>query len=145
MMAALTVAQIRARVASALSGLSGWTQSRFPPGRFGADTDQILPLSFAVEIASTELHPSPGRQAPALGCSAESVVVVAWAYRLRGDAAVTDLDAATAAEATMLATVVGVSQADLHLTFEGAERDTTTEGWLLGEARFRALHRLSLT
>lgn len=144
-MAALTVAQIRTRVAAGVAALTGWTQSRFPPGRFGADTDQLLPLSFAVEIAATDLHPTPGRQTPALGCSAESVVVVAWAYRLRGDAPVTDLDAATTAEAAMLAAVVGVSQADLHLTFQGAERDTTTEGWLLGQARFRALHRFALT
>lgn len=144
-MAALTVSQLRARVAAAVAALSGWTQSRWPPGRFGADTDQLLPLSFAVEIAATEQHPTPGRQTPALGCSAESMVVVAWAYRLRGDAPVSDLDAATAAEATMLAAVVGASQADLHLTFDAADRDTSTEGWLLGRARFRALHRLALT
>jgi hypothetical protein len=144
-MAALTIAEIRGRVATACAALGGWTQSRAAPGRFGADTDQLLPQCFAVEISDTVLHPAPGRQTPTLGASADSVVAVAWAYRLKGDAPTTSLDAGTTAEAVLVAGVLGVSQADLHLTYTDASRDTETEGWLIGRVRFRALHRLSLS
>ena len=144
-MAALTIAELRGRVSASVDAIAGWDQSRVPPGRFKDDTNQLLPQCFNVEISDTVNHPSPGRQTPTGGAYVESDVVVAWARRLRGDNPSNDLDAATADEATVIAAVGAVSQADLHLTFTSANRDTATEGWVIGSLRFRAIHRLALS
>jgi len=144
-MAALTIAELRGRVSASVGAIAGWDQSRVPPGRFKDDTNQLLPQCFNVEISDTVNHPSPGRQTPTDGAYVESDVTVAWARRLRGDNPANDLDAATADEATVIAAVVAVSQSDLHLTFISANRDTATEGWVIGSIRFRAIHRLALS
>jgi|GEM_PF-4728456 hypothetical protein len=141
----LTMAELRERVAVAVDAIAGWKRSRVPPGRFKDDTDQLLPKCFGVEISDTVLHSTPGRQTPTIGAYVESLVEVAWAYRLRGDNPINDLDNATAAEATITAAVVGISQDCLHLTFASANRDTSTEQWVLGSLRFRTIHQLALS
>jgi len=144
-MSTLTVSALRTRVATALAGLSGWTESRHPPGLFGRDTDSLLPGAFSVDVEDTSTHSGDGRQRISEGAYVSTTVTVRWAHRLRGDAPVSDYGAALDAEASAVVAVLGVSRADLHLTYVSSVRDTSQEGWLIGGIRFRALHRLALS
>lgn len=143
-MSTLTVATLRTRVADALAALDGWTESRHPPGRFGRDPNVLLHKSFAVDVEDTGVHPQDGRQKRSEGALVITQVAVRWAHRLRGDAAVADIGTALGVEAAAVVAVLGVSKADVHITYSGALRDTGQEEWLIGTIRFRALHRLTL-
>ncbi len=146
-MAALTVVAIRQRIATALAALSGWSESRFAPTRFGRDAAQLVHRSFSVE-PSTPASPlaADRRQRRSRGVELVSPIVVRYAHRLRADAQVADYDAALADEATAIKTVLGVSRADLHLILDSVStREVSADGaWFLGSLRFNAIHTLAL-
>lgn len=143
-MPTLAPSALRTRVAAGLEAVATWTESRWAPGLFLRDTDHLLHHGFAVAVEATQPHPSPGRQRPELGVEVVSTVIVQWGHRLRADAQVADYGAALDAEAAAIVAVLGISQVDLHLTWEGSRRDTRSDGWLVGSLTFRAIHRLAL-
>lgn len=144
-MAALSVSAVRQRVAAAVEAISGWTESRHAWASFGRDTDSLVHHSFSIGTPTTDVLPEQ-RQRRSEGALVETVVEVSWAHRLRGDAQVSDTDAALAAEAGLITTLMGVSQADCHIVLEGAEREVEGDGtWLVGTVTVRAVHRLALT
>jgi len=146
-MAALTVAAIRQRVATALEALAGWTESGFAPTRFGRDANQLVHRSFSVE-PSTPASPlsADRRQRRSRGVELVSPLVVRFAHRLRADAQVSDYDAALADEAVAIKTVLSVARTDLHLTLDNIDaREVSPDGaWFLGSLRFTVIHTLAL-
>lgn len=146
-MAALTIPQVRARVAEALEALSGWTESRYHPESFGSDTSSLLHLSFAVGTPTTDLQDADRRQVLAAGSLVVTTVTVDIAHKIRGDAQVTDTDAALGVEHTGLKTVLAIPRADLHIVMAPnvASRKLVGDGTcLVCTLRFRAIHTLAL-
>lgn len=144
-MATLAVATIRARIATALEAVNTWTESRWAPGLFGRDTDHLQHHVFAVDMLTTNVHPTTQRRQLAEGALVDTEIVIRWAERLTQDNQVSAYNTALGSEATVITTVEGVSGTDLHLLYEGSDRNTDTEGWFLGATRFRAIHRLALS
>lgn len=101
---AITVAQIRQRVAAALEAAAGWTESAAVGGEQWANTgegESAQSGHFAVTCpGSTAYDTSDGQLVPARAfpLTASTVVRIDWRYRLRADAQVSDYDAALAGE-----------------------------------------------
>ena len=145
-MATLTVAAVRQRVAAALEALSGWDQSTVAYDAFPADTDIDQHKSFAVGVPRTEVtavNEGHGRKRASEGGLVRTSVRVRWAHRVRVDGAISDTDDALAAEAAAIVAVLGISEADLHITLESTDRQVRAT-WLIGEIAFRADHRIAL-
>lgn len=129
-------------VATAVGALTGWTRSTFAPGLFGRDPDRRVHKSFAVSAPESAPEQRELRQVPAQGGWFGTIVVVEWAYRLRGDAQVADYAAALDAEVDMVGAVMGVTNQAAVVQRLG--RRVVAEGWVIGEARFLLPHRYSL-
>jgi hypothetical protein len=144
-MSALTVSAVRQRVEAALVAESGFTKSRFHPDLFGLDARLLMHGAFAVGAPTTDLHPSLQRQKRPEGVMVNTAIVVRLAGNHRADNQVADFDALLALESTLITTVEGIARTDLHLVFESAAREPTTEfEFLLSTITFRAIHRLAL-
>lgn len=138
---------VRQRVAALIEALDGYTESRQAPDRHGLDPQSILHKSFSVAIASSSALPEQ-RQRPAEGVMVVSEVVVRVAYRLRGDAAVSDYDEALQGEDTVrIALAVPDRTGGLcRLTYQGAARQLTAAGdYLITTLRYQALHLVALS
>lgn len=141
---ALSVAEVRQRVATALEALNGWTESRYHPDLFGADTASLLHLSFAVGTPTTDVFNGerPKLRHPA---TVETAVDVRVAYRIRGDAQVADTDLATAAEQAGIKAVHAISRNDLQVAFRGIARELRGDGtWQISTIRFQTIHLYDL-
>ena len=144
-MSALTVAAIRQRVEAALVAEAGFTKSRFHPDLFGMDARLLMHGAFAVGAPLTEAHPTTQRQRRSEGVLANTSISVRIAGNHRADNQVGDFDALLALEGTAITTVEGISHENLHIVFESAAREPTTEfEFLLSTITFRAIHRLAL-
>lgn len=130
----------------AVTALTGWTKSRWPPGQFGKDPSRGLHLTYALGLPSTVPDPNDRRQIAAHGIVSSSVLELRWAHQIRGDAAVEDYAAALEQEQALLLAILGASKAT-HVVFRLTEaaRDDSREGWLFGAARFDVTHRFGLT
>lgn len=135
-----SVATLRGRVITAIDALTGWTPSRYVPELFGADVNQLMHHAFAVSVPDST--PVEQRQRVAEGLLVESTVEVRWAHRLRGDAQSTDYDGMADAEAPMVAAVLGITAQRCVCT--SLAREASRDGWVVGTARFRVLHRIVL-
>ena len=96
---AVTVAQVRQRVAAALEAASGWSESTVIGGAQWANTgegESAQSGHFAVTVPATVGYDTadglmvPGRSA---ALTARTDVRVDWRYRVRSDAQVSDYDA----------------------------------------------------
>ena len=144
-MSALTVAAVRQRVEAALVAEAGFTKSRFSPELFGLDARLLMHGAFAVGAPLTEAHPTTQRQRRAEGVLANTSISVRIAGNHRADNQVADFDSLLALEGTAITTVEGISRENLHIVFESAAREPTTEfEFLLSTITFRAIHRLAL-
>jgi hypothetical protein len=139
------LADLRATLAAPLEALAGWTVSRWAPDLFGRDTDHILNHAFAIHFPESVPAPGNGRQrvSPEAVLIMETTVEVLWAHRLRGDAQVADGDAATNAEQLLVRTLFGILGE--HIKLDRLGRRAAPEGWVLGVARFKVVHRYALT
>lgn len=135
------VATIRDLIISAVDAINGWTPSRFAPDFFGKDTDNLSHHSFSVAVTSTEPLPAQ-TQSLVHATNVFSMVEVQWAHRLRGDAQSADYDAACDAEQALVKACVGISSQ--HVLLARLVRSAKLEGWVMGTATFRVLHRYSL-
>ena len=97
---AVTVAQVRQRLATALALATGWSESTVIGGQQWANTgegESAQSGTFAVTVPTTLGYDSsdgmivPGRTA---ALTARTEVRVDWRYRVRADAQVSDYDAA---------------------------------------------------
>lgn len=135
------VATVRSAVAAAIDALTGWRESRWAPELWGSDPDGYQHLVFAVAAVNTE--PNDGRHHLTDGHLAFTTLDVRWAHRLRGDAQVTDYAAALDAEQAMVKAVVGIASQKVLLV--RLARGALAEGYVVGTATFRAMHRYALT
>ena len=143
-MSALAVAAVRQRIAAALNAAAGYTKSRYHPDLFGFDTRFLMHGAFVVGSPATDIHPTAQRQRRTEGALVNTTIEVKVAGNMRADAQIADLDALLALEAAAITTVEGVSRADLHLFFQSAARETTTEfEFQISTITFRAVHRLA--
>jgi len=101
---AVTVAQVRQRVAAALEAASGWSESTVIGGAQWQNTGEgesaqsghfavTTPVTTGYDTSDGQLV--PGRSA---ALTARTEVRVDWRYRVRSDAQVTDYDAALTQE-----------------------------------------------
>jgi hypothetical protein len=106
---AVTVAQIRQRVAAALEAVVGWSESTVAGGSQWPDTgegESAQSHRFAVTVPTTTGYDTadgllvPGRAA---ALTARTEVRIDWRYRVRADAQVSDYDGALAAEQVLRA------------------------------------------
>jgi len=144
-MSALTVAAVRQRVEAALVAEAGFTKSRFSPELFGLDARLLMHGAFAVGAPLTEAHPTTQRQRLTEGVLANTTISVRLAANHRADNQVADFDSLLGLESPLIKTVEGIARTDLHIVFESAAREPTTEfEFLLSTVTFRAIHRLAL-
>lgn len=143
-MSALTVAAVRQRVETALVASPSFTKSRFHPDLFGMDARLLMHGACAVGAPLTGVHPTSQRQRLTEGALVNTTIEVKVAGNHRADNQVADFDALLGLEALAITTVEGITRADLHIVFESAAREPTTEfEFLLSVITFRAIHRLA--
>jgi hypothetical protein len=144
-MSALTVAAIRQRVEAVLVGTSGLKKSRFHPDLFGMDARLLMHGAFSVGAPLTGANPTTQRQRRAEGVLANTTIEVRLAGNHRADAQIADFDALLALEGTTIKAVEGVARTDLHIVFESAARELSTEfEFILSTITFRTIHQLAL-
>jgi hypothetical protein len=143
-MSVLSCAALRQRVAAALSASAGWRQSPFAYEQHGLHVDSFADQTFAVGIVDTVSTPVQ-RQRRGAGLRVRSAVAVVYTRRNRPKDQIACMDEALAADDVLRRVVLGVSRADLHLTFDRHDRALAAGGeWRLHTALFSALHRIDL-
>jgi len=140
----LALSALRQRLAVVLEAVAGVTESRYPYELFGRDFEQVTHKGFAVGITSSDMHDGDNRQRLSEGALVESVVEVAWAYRLRVAGQRDSYDAALDHEQVLIKALLAASRADLHIRVTGMARRTVPEGWVLGVTRYAAITRYAL-
>ena len=141
-------ARIEDRIASSLQE-KDWKKSRFPFPLFGADTQQLSHIAFAVGLPSSTwpsgVESSITRRGAAGGLVTTSVRV-RWSHRCRADVQLLDFAAAQDAEIDLVVAVLGMSLANCHIRVTEAQRDMDDSGtWVLGEVGFAVQHQYQLT
>lgn len=116
-----------------------WRESRYPYGQFGVDSPEIEHHGFA--IGQPRMTPDPGdrQQGHVL---ATTTLVIAWAHRLRAEAAVLDTRAALRAEAELIAAVKATpSNPRLKLDLFEVTRRPSRDGLVfVGETSWSVYH-----
>ena len=147
-MAALTVAAVRQRVASAVDAIAEWTPSRWLWDVLPmAEPSTYAHLAFAVGVAETTIAPIESSRVSrgSDGAMVTTTVIVRWLYRVRADNAVADYDSMLASEQTLLVALCGVAGTDLHLRPVAMRRTTVGDGtWSVGDVTVQAIHRLAI-
>jgi len=144
-MTALSSAQVRQRIDAAMLAEGSFSRSRFHAELFGLDARALMHGSYAVGAPLMEIHPTTQRQRTSEGALVNQQIEVHIAGNHRADAQVADFDALLGLESTAIKAVEGVSRAALHIVFESARRELTTEfEFALSTLTFRAIHRLAL-
>jgi hypothetical protein len=146
-MSYLTSVALRQAVESTLtSALTGFKVSRFCFDIYPGSSRTLEHKSFAVGLGDTALYSPRDRQKPALGVPVTTDVLVAFVYRLRGDAQVADYDAGLSLEQTVLRAALTTSNAGIFsLIFINANRQVDGEGTvILVTLTLRCAYRLQL-
>lgn len=141
---------VRQRLAAKLAAL-GWSESRWTgPGWPSVQETQAVSKRFAVWVSDT-VYPAPVesarlRRPDAVGSLVTSTARVWWAYRLRADAAVADLDAALDQEDALVEALLQASRTDgLRVAIVRRSRSTAADGTLIvGEIEVAALHQVPI-
>jgi hypothetical protein len=144
-MAHVSSSEVRSRAATACDAVTGWRESPWAPGLFGRDPRPDMHKTFAVALPAASV-PLTQRQSLTEGAYVVTAVEVSWAYQLRADGQVLDHGLALDAEALLIKALAAASKTSgVQWLLDGASRNTTTEGWMLGVLRFRAIHRIALS
>lgn len=142
----LTTTDLRARIATAVEAISGFSESRWSAALLGSDTSHVAHKSFAVDVPSTRILSGQVRQKLSEGLLVQSDVVVAYVFSIRGDAQVADMAAALTVDQSVLHAVMSVSRSNLNaLMFDSmghALKAATNGSWRIGTLTFRAVHQI---
>ena len=103
-MAAVSLANVRQRIAVRVLTVSGFTESRVPADLFGLIPESVGHKRFAVKLSTSA--PVASRQAVRDGLYLTTTILVRYAYRLRPKDLKTDVDAATEAEELIPAAIL---------------------------------------
>lgn len=146
---ALTVRQLSERLAAHLAvQLPDWRQSIYPVELMPYDTRPTQHLCWAIGLGVSTVA-ALDRRRVTVGTHTTTGVTVAWAYRLRDDGVVADVDAAYDAEAALVAALLTIDQdPDLGLQLDRLSRRVVggDSGHiiLLGSVELTCHHRLPL-
>ena len=146
-MAAVSLANVRQRIAVRVLTVSGFTESRVPADLFGLIPESVGHKRFAVKVSTSA--PVASRQAVRDGLYLTTTIVVRYAYRLRPKDLKTDVDAATDAEGLIIAAILAddsTLKASMSVQYIGTlSRVVTSSGeYHLTELQFEALPRTSM-
>ena len=146
-MAAVSLANVRQRIAVRVLTVSGFTESRVPADLFGLIPESVGHKRFAVKVSTSA--PVASRQAVRDGLYLPTTILVRYAYRLRPKDLKTDVAAATAAEELITAAILAddsTLKASMSVQYLGTlSRVVTSSGeYHLTELQFEALHRTSM-
>ena len=147
-MATVTLSAIRTRFATAVTSITGMTESRNPFEDVIRAPQRVAQKRFWVGITSA-IASEDGRQSTTVGAQMETTVSVKFAYRLRPKDQVTDygeaLDQAEPVIAKLTARGAPLST-DLQIRFSQLTTDITASGeYIIPTAEFSVLHFLPLT
>lgn len=142
----LTTSDLRARIATAVDALDGFSESRWSAALLGSDTSHVAHKSFAVDVPTTRILQPQVRQKLSEGLLVQSDAIVAYVYSIRGDAQVADMASALTVDQAVLHAVMGVSRENLNaLMFDSvshALKAATNGSWRIGTLTFRATHQI---
>lgn len=146
-MAAVSLANVRQRIAVRVATVTGFTESRLPLDLFGLVPESVGHRRFAVKVSASD--PLETRQAVRNGLYLQTRVLVRFAYRLRPKDIKTDVDLATDAEELVIAAILAddtTLKASLSVQYLSTlGRTVTSSGeYHLTELQFEALHRTTL-
>lgn len=146
-MAAVSLANVRQRVAVRVATVSGFTESRLPADLFGLVPESVGHRRYAVKVSASD--PVDTRQAVRDGLYITTRILVRFAYRLRPKDLKTDVDLATDAEELVIAAILAddaTLKASMSVQYLSTlSRTVTSSGeYHLTELQFEALHRTAL-
>lgn len=145
---ALSLSQLRQAVATQISGIEGFTESRIPPDYFGRNENTVAHLRFAVQMQTSSQLAE--RQRRAVGCMMETNLRVKFAYRLRPkDAYPTDYDLGLDAEESVIKAVLASYEGirnEVQIRYDRTVRDITdSTEYMLFDIEFNTFHTISIT
>ena len=146
-MAAVSLANVRQRVAVRVATVSGFTESRIPFDLFGLVPESVGHRRFAVKVSASD--PVESRQAVRDGLYLNTRILVRFAYRLRPKDLKTDVDLATDAEELIVAAILADAttlKASMSVSYLSTlSRSLVGSGENhLTDLQFEALHRTAL-
>ena len=146
-MAAVSLANVRQRVAVRVATVSGFTESRIPFDLFGLVPESVGHRRFAVKVSASD--PVESRQAVRDGLYLNTRILVRFAYRLRPKDLKTDVDLATDAEELIVAAILAddtTLKASMSVSYLSTlARSVVGSGeYHLTDLQFEALHRTAL-
>ncbi len=143
-MALLTRTQLRQRIQTAVATIAGLRVSAFAPELFGDDAAREMAGRFAVGLGVTEPAPQDRQLRTAEGVYVQTPVIVRLAHKLRADAQVADLDAASNAADTAIVKVMAPGNlASCQIYFVRANQELTPQAeFILSTLEFLVYHRV---
>jgi len=147
-MTATSPSEIRGSIATTLEALSGWTESRWVYDFMAYDASTEIHQTFALGVGATNpTAPTGGRRKAVV--EAETEILVRYLWRIRGDAAITDYDAALDAGDDLLVAIHANWPLYTHVIFRGVLPrfvPIELEGrYFIGEIRLGVKHAYALT
>jgi len=147
-MAAVKVSTLRARIATAVDAVTGFSEAKAPYGMFLRDPATTLHKRFAVGPGSSD--PPPSRQRVSEDLPVSTQFAIAYAFRLAPKDLVTSLDDALDAEQDIIQAVMAQNTtlwANATITYAAvAKREVTAIGeWYTGEIRLTVNHAIPLS
>ena len=137
-----SVSTIRARIATAVDAVSGFTESRYVYDLFGSDSRHIMHKAFAVGVNQTTSKPT-ARTRRHSGQWAVTTYAVKFAVRIRADAQVADYDAALNLEEDVVQAALAMAQTSVSsIELASVPTRTVSPGgeWFLGQIAFEVTH-----
>jgi|TARA_Y100000310_G_scaffold290310_1_gene317393 hypothetical protein len=143
-----TPSEIRQSIASTLSALTGWTESRWVYDFMAYDPNTEIHRTFAIGVGATDPTPPTGGRRISV-VEAETEILVRYLWRIRGDAAADDYGAALDAGDGLLVAIHADWPEFTHVIFRGVLPrfvPVELEGrYFVGEIRLGVKHAYALT
>jgi hypothetical protein len=144
----LSPTDLRQRIEEGITAVLGsaavpWAVSRYNYDTFpGPDAKQILDLSFAVGLPSTEFAEADRQRRDVRQAQATTTVGVKFTSQLRADNQVADTDTALEREAALIAVLRTIAgQHGPHVRFDTVARSTVGDGTVhLADLRLTVVH-----
>jgi len=148
LMAAVSLSTIRARFATAIDALSGFSESRNPFENFGRAPNTVAHLRFAVGIINVQGR-EDDRQRETTGIMSNTMMGIRFAYRVRPKDQIVSYDESFDKAQEVIKTITNKSApvyADLSIRFDNLESELTESGeYMIFDSRFEVIHFIPLT
>ena len=139
-----SLSSIRKAIASKISSLTGFKESKHSPEYFGRTENTVAHKAFSILVSSSSAMEE--RQRRAVGVYLSTPIQVLFSYRLRPlDAYPTDYDAALDTEEAVINKVLEAYLTDnkFSIRYESSERSVTdSQEYIIHTVTFNILHTL---